>query len=532
MDIKKFLDSNGVKIVWDKTNDLLEAMADAMDDALAEKAPINNAALTGTPTAPTADAATENTQIATTEFVHDVFNASFSSQVVITITPAQNATIKLTNQISGTEFTGTTNALGIAYITVDEIGQYNISYTSSGRILGPSTIGIGKFNHIYSINGLYQSSVTYTVRINLNDSNPLSSLVYQDDAIGMTKGSSSWDDKEIFKNIKPCLLKNGEVQYYLDKNNFNLKEDGATPSVLTGADGDVMIEFPKFAYRIYEDKDDTAGTDYLYISVSTDEEKIQADSRYHYYAFSDEEEGDCYHFYYGAYKGSLIDNKLRSITGQLPANTKTIGAFNDTAKANGDGYMITGFFQLTAVQCLYLIKYGTRNGQTALGNGVVSVSAAIATGGTENKGMYFGSTSDSATHVKFAGIEDFWGNIWEWVIGLTTDANRQLLTDWDYDGDLGREKFIFPSGLTEDSSGYTTRVAGTTEAGFMSIKHAGSATTHWCDGGDLYAGRVLVFGGRWNDGSYAGPFDFYAADSASSASASVGARLMFLKKSA
>jgi formylglycine-generating enzyme required for sulfatase activity len=45
--------------------------------------------------------------------------------------------------------------------------------------------------------------------------------------------------------------------------------------------------------------------------------------------------------------------------------------------------------------------------------------------------MTFGTTANSTTHMRFLGIEDFWGNIWEWVDGLTTDGSRNLITSWN-----------------------------------------------------------------------------------------------------
>lgn len=49
----------------------LDAVADTLTTALAAKAPLASPALTGTPTAPTATAGTNTTQLATTAFVHD-----------------------------------------------------------------------------------------------------------------------------------------------------------------------------------------------------------------------------------------------------------------------------------------------------------------------------------------------------------------------------------------------------------------------------------------------------------------------------
>lgn len=49
----------------------------------------------------------------------------------------------------------------------------------------------------------------------------------------------------IQSEYKGCLVKNGKVNYYLDPNDWSKKADG-TPSVLDGADGDVMVHIPKF----------------------------------------------------------------------------------------------------------------------------------------------------------------------------------------------------------------------------------------------------------------------------------------------
>lgn len=57
----------------------------------------------------------------------------------------------------------------------------------------------------------------------------------------------------IHARMRRCLLSDaGVVNYYLHSQNSNFKEDGVTPSVLTGADGQVMVEIPKFYYRYYK----------------------------------------------------------------------------------------------------------------------------------------------------------------------------------------------------------------------------------------------------------------------------------------
>ena len=548
---KKFLDENGLSTLWNQiennfiSSDNIEVIINAIDTVKADK---ESPEFTGIPTAPTASPKTNTTQIATTEFVNTaisdaVFAAGGSAKIIITVTPIAGVTATLSNRTTGNTFTGSTDSNGVITINVNEFGVFDISYQSSGAVSSINNITVSTPGQVYQIQATYATSKTYTVEIDLSNSNPLSSVTYLDDAIGMTKGSSNWDNEIIFKDIKPCVFKDGSVVYYLDKTDCTKKVDGSTAN-LDGTDGDVMVEFPKFAYKIWKSNGK------MYVSITNDS-SVASQNDYKYYAFSKESEGDREHFYWGAFKGSLnSDGNLQSIAGKAPAASKTIGAFKQLAQNRGSGYTITSYFQLVALQCLYLIKYGNLNGQSALGQGISGRSGTstdanygpLVTGGTTTfdagKKMYYGSTSNSGSssdyntaklgHVKFAGIEDFWGNIWEWIDGLTTDNNFNIITNWDYDSNNYNNDFTTSSGLTTNSWGYVTDVAGTTESGFMNIKYGGSASTYFCDYGYLYSGRVLSFGGRWSSGSFCGPFYLDADDTASTAGAAVGARLMYL----
>jgi hypothetical protein len=144
--------------------------------------------------------------------------------------------------------------------------------------------------------------------------------------------------------------------------------------------------------------------------------------------------------------------------------------------------------------------------------------------------MTFGTTANGTTHMRLFGIEDFWGCIYEWVDGLTTDSNRNIVTSWNSFSNEGvtATTVSTASGLTANSNGYIKDVAGNTAAGFMPVlMTGGSTTTYWADYGRLYASCVLAFGGRWNDGDAAGPFRLFASVGASAASADIGARLSY-----
>ena len=501
-------------------------------------APLKNPHFRGVPTGPTATYGTSTTQLATTEFVQQAVRPT----IIITISDMpSNVSVTVTATLIDSDpvyrVTEALNSSGVATLSLDQTGEYELSYNNpqvKSNIYVNATIP-----KIYSVGGFWFENVTYTLNIDTTNSNTETACTYADDALGMTKGSSAWDTMPVFKHIRPCVFQSGQVQYYLNPDNWNEKFGTNEASDLTGADGDVMIEVPKFAYKIKTENN------IITVSVSTNPTVIANDSDYTYDAFSRLEEGDLNYFYKGAFKGSLDgDGKLRSLPGFLPANNKNIGKFREAAQLNGAHYQQSTYAQLKALQCLYLIKYGDRNGQNVVGRGVVSTSAAYVTGynttsldsiSSENStltfGMTFGTTVNSTTHMRLFGIEDFWGCIWEWVDGLTTDASWNIITSWNSFSNEGipATSVSTASGLTANSNGYIKDVAGNTAAGFMPVlMTGGSSSTYWADNGTLSASRVLRFGGVWGDGDKAGPFYLTASHSASSAVASVGARLSYV----
>lgn len=516
--------------------DIIEVILSNDSSTSTQYAPINSPQFTGVPTAPTAPFGTSNTQIATTAFVQQAVRPT----IMITVSDMPtSANVAVTATLIGSdpEYSITENltSAGTASLGLDYLGEYSITFNNS-QVKGNPTVK-ASIPKVYSYGAYWSEIVTYTINIDKTNSNSATACTYADDALGMTKGSSSWDNMPIFKQIKPCVFQSGQVNYYLNPNNWTQKADG-TEANLTGEDGDVMIEFPKFAYKI------KTVNDTITVSVSTNPTVIENDSDYTYDAFSRLEEGDLEYFYKGAFKGSLDgDGKLRSLPGFLPANNKNIEKFREAAQLNGAHYQQSTYAQLKALQCLYLIKYGDRNGQNAVGRGVVSTSAAYVTGynttsldsissenSTLSSGMTFGTTANSTAHMRLFGIEDFWGCIWEWVDGLTTDASWNIVTSWNSFSNEGvtATTVSTASGLTANATGYIKDVAGNTAAGFMPVlMTGGSTTTYWADVGHLRASRVLVFGGYWMHGDGAGPFLLYANSTASDAGASIGARLSY-----
>lgn len=368
------------------------------------------------------------------------------------------------------------------------------------------------------LSGTPQPYVIFGVAIDLTNSNPETAVTYTDGAVGMNPGSA-WNSMPIFKDIKPCVLKNGVVQYYLNPNDLTKKADGTSADITSGNDGDVMIEIPKTGFKI------TTSGNTLTIKV-TDNPNDTANFKY--YAHTRSAEGDRSKLYIGAYLGWNSGGKLRSLSGKTPTASQTIGTFRNQAQANGAGYDIVSFYPLTLLQCLFLIKYKNRDSQTALGRGYVDGnSAAIATGGTNAKGIDFGETSGKQ-QMCFLNIEDMWGNLRWFIDGLFSDANRNMLTAFTGFNDTGSGYTNRGQGATSDIGNYMSKPQGTTETGFIAKEVSGSATTHFTDYAYLDASRLPYFGGYWTNGSYAGVFCLNVNPAADDSSSDLGARLMYL----
>lgn len=370
------------------------------------------------------------------------------------------------------------------------------------------------------ITGTPQAFRTMTVTIDKTNSNPATCCSYADDAVGMTAGSSDWDD---FIGQTPVLLDStGNELGNLKVSDYSKFEDG-TSAPITTVGNDVMVKFPKRGLKI-----STSGNT---VSISMTDNPDAESEGFKYYAHSYGANNNCDDIYVGAYKAYVSSSKLYSSSGKTPTGNQTIGTFRTQANARGTGYEQMTFYVRTFLIAAYLLKYKHLNSQVAVGRGYVDGnSAPTTTGQTNTKGMDWGEGTGKY-QCKCLGIEDLWGNIHEWIDGIFSNSTRNILTKTTNNSmnDTGSGYTDQGQGATADIGNYMNEVQGTTEKGFVAKSVSGSATTYFCDYGDLYASRLACGGGYYGDGDYAGVFRCSVSSSASYASAGIGGRLIKFK---
>lgn len=411
------------------------------------------------------------------------------------------------------------------------LGTWTFSNPITGTTKSINTVYYGQY---YVELACYK---VFSAIIDFSMSNPDSMVTYADDAEGMTGGSSDWWNQPIYNTLRNCLLADGgEVLGYLKKDNLTQYENG-TNAPITTVGNDVMLEIPqKVGYSI-----EWVDSQKLKVSVTDNPN----DEAFNYDAFSLDSYNDCDKIYIGVYKGYCTGSKAYSSSGKSVTVSQTIDTFRTWCRNRGKGYQQRTYASVKLMQCLLIIFYKGLNSQANCGYGYVASghSAGVSTGGTNGYGFMsevIKSTNptymtDQNHQVKCFGIEDFWGNYWEFVDGLCSDSARNVLTctcakDFDTDG-TGYDN-NGNGGVTANIGNYMNRPQGGSKAGFTAQSVAGSDSTYFCDYAYLYASCLAIFGGYWDSASSAGAFRLDVSNAFSFSNASVACRLMYLHKEA
>ena len=353
----------------------------------------------------------------------------------------------------------------------------------------------------------------------------------------------NFDDIEPWKSIERVNLSDdGEILARFGDSDY--RDDGSN--------GQVMVRIPKFYYRA-EHGPRTHG---YYISpYRLSGYKV---SRAHLRNGKEVDE-----IFLGAYKASCYDvsegaynltdapnidftpgtgDKMASIAGAKPIsgleNNLTLPNARILAQNRGPGWGLVDFISASMVQMLMLVELGHFDAQTKIGRGIVDKSSgtgneAEITGQTSALGNQSGQvTGNLHNSVSYRGLEDWWGNIWEWTDGINIQAdNKPWIADHGFQSDLFAAPYASMGVTLPNVNGYASDIHVTPEHDycFLPSEAGASATTKLCDYYFQSTGnRATRRGGDWNSGSKAGPFYWNLNSTSSSRSRTIGARLLYV----
>ena len=387
----------------------------------------------------------------------------------------------------------------------------------------------------------------------------------------------------IHSKMRGCVVgDNKVVNYYLGATNWAYKEDMVTASNLTGADGQVMVEFPERYIKLYM-------TDSRNIGVRWSEQAL--------YGYTKLEK-----MYMGAYEASIdrTNNKLCSVMNNIDqfrggnnnatwdgtskdlrgkaASSQSLTAFRTLANTRSQYSCVEPYFMRREIYWLFVCEYANLNTQAAvvglnpvtgfmsggLGSGVttanptewnnfngynpfVPIGVTNTLGNRTGEVSYvaadFGGTGVNRTFAvpRYRGIENPFGHLYEWVDGILVDIKTDaqggtstLFACNDISKFSSTNTTDYTNkGLVPRASGYLRSVKFGTEGDIIAESVVGGgATTFYCD--YFYTSvtssslRGVYFGGIANDGANAGLATALTNNAPSAATAYLGSRLCFV----
>lgn len=319
---------------------------------------------------------------------------------------------------------------------VDEGVVPEIGNTYYYKAFPMSTTGFYSYSDLNTASVEYKGYVLYGFKIDQNESDPASMITYLSDCDNAefrsaymdytadTFNYGDWENAWFIQDLKPCMLKyDGTVDYELDKTDYSKKADGTASDVAnTAYEGNAMVGFPKVYWKIVDNGDDTAN---VYISDT------KLDDDFHCWSHIDNNGNEIDYCYMPIYTGSLVNDKLRSLSGLAPMSDKSRQQEIDYAKANNLTNDIIWYTEVYSdrmlIELLVLLIGKSTDTQTVFGNGVInSANGIIKTGTLDKKGLFYGDSGEYIG-VKIFGIENVWGNVWHSVAGHVVSNGVQKI---------------------------------------------------------------------------------------------------------
>lgn len=234
------------------------------------------------------------------------------------------------------------------------------------------------------------------------------------------------------------------------------------------------------------------------------------------------------------YKGSYMDNVLRSIPNVMTQVAQTMSQFWNTAQRLGTDYGLVNYFDHQKLNALHLAKFGNMNSAATVGEGLRDAGSNYynhRTGTTAALGNGTGTApylNTSFRMVRLFGIEDLFGTTWEFRPNIRFDGGNAIVYEGNIVSNTVQGKRIFGR-LQTASHQYIKNMALGDNFDLVAVDANGaSASTYWCGGTWAQpTGQLLIVGGNSTDGSTCGLSCATSDGVFSRSNASLGARLAF-----
>ncbi|HID0767948.1 TPA: hypothetical protein ACXDAZ_002477 [Clostridium botulinum] len=327
------------------------------------------------------------------------------------------------------------------------------------------------------------------------------------DAVGLTAVTGGKND---FNNLIPWV---GMRRCNLSDSGIVNAYYGSPMYKIDGSNGQCMVEIPKFWFKIdYVSNDviefwicDGAKDGYeIHPAFFRDRKHLCDDNS------GIAEEVD--YRYHHTYLPSLNNNKLESKSGMIPRTSVSTDQARNYAIARGKGWGLVDFNLRYAIQLLYLIEYAHFNSQEKIGNGIINTNSLCKTGGTDSLGNQSGESNNNVNgkyQISYRGIEDLWGNCYQWIDGFYCDNNCNVLLGNKGFNNLGNGYTKHITGLKfETIYGYISDIFANKYIGFVIKEGKGTTSTNLCDSGHLSVSARPAVGGSYQDSFDVGIFRF------------------------
>lgn len=359
-----------------------------------------------------------------------------------------------------------------------------------------------------------QPSTALTRLTKANDPNKLVTVDITTEpvpAVGTGSGSSPFDKYMPWMEMEEYNIE-AETGMRTKKGNSNFTRTQPTKPVL--------VKIPEFYYKV-----EKSGTIFRYYVADgpVDEFHLHPGS-------------GCYVARYEAIgsNNSSLGSFLGSYSSTLaPSTRQTRDTYRTRARNMASGFQLYDFAAWCAVGLLYLVEFADWDSQKKIGPGIVNDTAAHKTGETDAMVYHTGrANSGDNSAVQYRGIENPWGNVWEWVDGINFNNYAPVIcTDpTKYADDTTTNYTVAGVPLGGSGSTKTLGISTNLPWAYLPREPGGSETTYIPDSmNSSSAWKVLMVGGSRGNSSAAGLFCFHAGNSSSSSGVSIGTRLQFRK---